>query len=52
MSWPKYVLLAWWTFSCLLVVGKIGKPQRPTTPAVAVGSLVIFAILATLVVLA
>ena len=52
MSIPKYVLLAWFAFSVLLGVARIGKPVRMSTPGSAAVSLVILGALAWLVVIA
>lgn len=37
----KWCFVAWLAISGLIVVGQIGKPKRPTTPAVAVVTVVI-----------
>jgi len=52
MSIPKYVLLAWYAFSVLLGVARIGKPVKASTPGSAAISLVIVGALVWLVVIA
>lgn len=52
MSAAKYVLLGWYALSALISVTRIGKPSKPTTPAVAAIGLVIVGACAWLVVIA
>ena len=53
MSWEKIALLAFYGYCALKVISQIGKPKTVrTTPASAILTILIFAVLATLVVLA
>ena len=50
MTWPKIVLIAWIALSALVTIATIGKPRKTMTPDVAVGAVIIDAILIALVV--
>lgn len=52
MTWPKWILLAFFALSVLSTVATIGKPRNATTPGLAVVSIVLTAVLAALVVTA
>lgn len=52
MTWPQYVLIAWFIYAALTVVASVGKPREPIAPDVAAVSLIITVGLVWLVVLA
>jgi len=52
MSAAKWVLMAWIVLSALVAVGRIGQPTKPSTPSVAVFTLVLLGTMAWMVVLA
>lgn len=35
MTWFGWLLIAYWATTGLLVITKVGKPAKPTTPALA-----------------
>lgn len=35
MTWFGWLLIAYWALTGLLVITKVGKPARPTSPGVA-----------------
>ena len=41
MKYGLYVIAAWMTFAALLSISRIGKPSKPTTPAIAVATVII-----------
>jgi len=52
MSAAKWVLMAWIVLSAMLAVGRIGQPVKPSTPSIAVVTLVLLGAMAWMVVLA
>jgi hypothetical protein len=52
MTWPKYVLLAWYAVAALITVGTVGKPRQPLKPSTAAMSLVLVGGMCALVVIA
>lgn len=45
LTWFSFVLVAWFVYGCVLVWQGVGKPRKPISRAVAVGSTVITAAL-------
>jgi len=52
MSAAKWVLMSWIVLSALLAVGRIGQPVKPSTPSIALVTLILLGSLAWMVVLA